>query len=259
MEGNRMNTPDARLDGQVAVISGGGQGLGEAFAWTLARAGATVALLDAKVDQARSVADALNAAGLRAHAFACDVTDKAQCQAAADAVRSTLGAASVLVNNAGVASAAQLADDNFNDEIDRLMGVNLKGALNLTQAFVPQLTQTRGAIVNIASIAALLATFSSIAYAASKAALAQATRFLARDLAPSGIRVNALAPGLAITPLTAHLQREGSRAERAAQRTLMKRVAQPDDIAGPLLFLATDLSKYITGLVLPVDGGYSAN
>ncbi len=254
-----MNTDDARLDGRIAVISGGGQGLGEAFAWTLARAGAVVAVLDANAVQAGLVADALNGAGLRAHAFSCDVTDRAQCQSVADAVQSTVGAASVLVNNAGVSSGAQLAHDNFNDEIDRLMGVNLKGALNLTQAFVEQLKEKRGAIVNIASIAALLATFSSVPYAASKAALAQATRFLARDLAPSGVRVNALAPGFAITPLTAHLQGEGSRAERAAQRTLLKRVAQPDDITGPLLFLASDLSRYITGLVLPVDGGYSAN
>ncbi len=114
--------------------------------------------------------------------------------------------------------------------------------------------------MNIASIAALLASFASIPYAASKGAVAQATKFLARDFAPFGVRVNALAPGFVLTPLTSDL-RDGasSRMERAAQRTMLKRVAEPVDLIGPMLFLASDLSRYVTGLVLPVDGGYSAS
>ena len=132
--------------------------------------------------------------------------------------------------------------------------------LNLTRAFIPQLKETKGAVVNVASIAALLASFASVPYAASKGAVAQATKFLARDLAEHGVRVNAIAPGFVITPLTATLQDgPGSRMDRAAQRTMFKRVAMPDDLTGPLLFLASDMSKYVTGLVLPVDGGYSSS
>jgi NAD(P)-dependent dehydrogenase (short-subunit alcohol dehydrogenase family) len=252
--------PARLFDGEVAVVSGAGQGLGEAFARALASAGCQVAVLDVKVQQAEQVAESIRQAGGRALALACDVTDRQACAQAAAEVAAGLGEAAVLVNNAGISTRAQIADDNFNDEIDRVMAVNLKGVLNLTNAFTPQLTARKGTVVNVASIAALLASFASVPYGASKGAVAQATKFLARDLASAGVRVNALAPGFVITPLTADLQSgPGSRAEKASQRTLMKRVAYPEDLTGPLLFLASDLSRYITGLVLPVDGGYSSN
>ncbi|NML47472.1 glucose 1-dehydrogenase [Ramlibacter sp. G-1-2-2] len=247
------------LEGRAAVVSGAGQGLGEAFARALSGAGARVAILDLDAAHADQVARSIREQGGEAIALACDVRDVESCGAAARQVKAALGDVSVLVNNAGVSTRAQLADPNFNDEIDRVMAVNLKGVLNLTRAFVPQLEASRGSVVNIASIASLLASFASIPYAASKGAVAQATKFLARDLAAAGVRVNALAPGFVVTPLTADLQGPGSRAEKVTQRTLLKRVAHPDDLTGPLLFLASDLSKYITGLVLPVDGGYSAN
>lgn len=254
-----MTTPRI-FDDQVAVVSGGGQGLGEAFSRALAAAGCRVVVIDVKAEQAAQVAAAIRGAGGVAEAFALDVRDRTACAAVAAQVAQQLGPAAVLVNNAGVSTRAQLDEDSFNDEIDRVMAVNLKGLLNLTQAFVPQLRQTRGAVVNVASIAALLASFASIPYAASKGAVAQATKFLARDLAADGVRVNALAPGFVITPLTADLtQGAGSRAERAAARTLLKRVAYTDDLIGPLLFLASNMSRYVTGLILPVDGGYSAN
>jgi NAD(P)-dependent dehydrogenase (short-subunit alcohol dehydrogenase family) len=251
----------ARLfSGEVAVVSGSAQGLGEAFARALAFAGCKVAVVDMNGEQAEAVASSIRAEGGHSLAFVLDVRDAASCKSIATQIRNAMGAASVLVNNAGVSTRAQLDDDNFNEEIDRVMAVNLKGLLNLTRAFVPQLKEKRGAVVNIASIAALLASFASVPYAASKGAVAQATKFLARDLAQHGVRVNALAPGFVVTPLTADLQDGvGSRMDRAAQRTMFKRVANPDDLTGPLLFLASDMSKYVTGLVLPVDGGYSSS
>lgn len=246
--------------GEVAVVSGAGQGLGSAFARALAASGCRVVALDIQEGPVRGVAEALRSEGFACDARVLDVRDAAACDALAASIAADVGRVAVLVNNAGITTRAQLTDDNFADEIDRVMAVNLKGLLNLTRAVLPQLKETKGTIVNVASIAALLASFASIPYAASKGAVAQATKFLARDLAPFGVRVNALAPGFVLTPLTSDL-REGaaSRMERAAQRTMLKRVATPEDLVGPLLFLASDLSRYVTGLVLPVDGGYSAN
>lgn len=246
--------------GQVALVSGAGQGLGEHFARVLAAAGCTVAAVDMRREAVEAVARSIRNAGHRAEAYPLDVRDRAACSLVAGRVRETLGPVAVLVNNAGVSTRAQPDADDFDSEIDRVMAVNVKGLLHLTQACVEDLKQTQGAVVNIASIAALLASFASIPYAASKGAVAQATKFLARDLAPFGVRVNALAPGFIVTPLTADL-REGSesRMARAAARTMLKRVAEPGDLAGPLLFLASHMSKYLTGVVLPVDGGYSAN
>ncbi|MFO1302177.1 MAG: SDR family oxidoreductase [Burkholderiales bacterium] len=255
-----MTAPPSLFDGEVAVVSGAAQGLGSAFALALAQSGCRVVALDVKETEVRGFADTLRAQGLRCEGRVLDVRDAAACEALAASVRDELGNAAIVVNNAGVTTRAQLEDAHMVDEIDRLMAVNVKGVLNLTRAFIPQLKQTRGAIVNVASIASLIASFASIPYAASKGAVAQVTKFLARDLAPHGIRVNAVAPGFVLTPLTADLRGgASSRMERATQRTMLKRVAEPDDIVGPLLFLASPMSRYITGLVLPVDGGYTAN
>jgi NAD(P)-dependent dehydrogenase (short-subunit alcohol dehydrogenase family) len=247
------------FDGAVAVVSGAGQGLGEAFAQALAQAGCAVAVLDLRADAAQIVADRLAATGARSLALCVDVRDATACARAAELVRAQLGPVRVLVNNAGIATRAELDDAQFDAAIDRAMDVNLKGMLNLTRACLADLRATRGSVVNIASIAALLASYSSLPYAASKAAVAQATKFLARDLSPQGVRVNALAPGLVLTPLTAHLRDSApERVHKTADRTLLKRVAEPADLVGPMLFLASDLSRYLTGVVLPVDGGYSA-
>lgn len=206
------------------------------------------------------VAQALRESGARAHAVEVDVRDRKSCDSAVAEIRRELGPVAVLVNNAGVSTRAQLEDEVFDGEIDRVMAVNLKGLLHLTKACLADLKQTRGAVVNVASIAALLASYASIPYAASKGAVAQATKFLARDLAPDGVRVNALAPGFVVTPLTADLRDgAGSRMERAAARTMLKRVAFPQDVVGPMLFLASGMSQYLTGVVLPVDGGYSSS
>jgi len=246
--------------GQVAVVSGAGQGLGATFARALAESGCSVVAVDIQAAPVQALAQTLRDEGHACVGHALDVRDAAACRAFAATIREQVGPIAVLVNNAGVTTRAQLDDGHFIEEIDRVMAVNLKGVLNLTRAVLPQLKETRGAIVNIASVAALLASFASIPYAASKGAVAQATKFLARDLAPFGVRVNALAPGFVLTPLTSDL-REGasSRMQRSAERTLLKRVAEPADMVGPLLFLASDMARYITGLVLPVDGGYTAN
>ena len=247
------------FDTHVAVVSGAAQGLGEAFARALASAGCAVALLDVRLHGVEAVAASLRESGARCLALAVDVGDENACRRAIDQVSEALGPVGVLVNNAGVGAPEQLEDPGLGQAIDRAMAVNLKGVLNLTRACLPGLKQNRGTIVNVASIAGLVATTASVAYGATKGAVVQATKFLARDLAPFGIRVNALAPGFVLTPLTADL-REGSesRMQRLVARTMLKRAAEPDDLVGPMLFLASDLSRYVTGIVLPVDGGYTA-
>ena len=139
------------------------------------------------------------------------------------------------------------------------MAVNVKGLMNLTQACTEGLKQTRGAVVNVASITTLVATRANIAYGASKGAVGQLTRFLARDFGPFGVRVNAVAPGLVMTPLTEKIAGDADRMAMMVGRTLLKRVAQPMDIADPVVFLASPAARYITGVILPVDAGYTAN
>ena len=138
------------------------------------------------------------------------------------------------------------------------MAVNVKGLLNLTLACAEDLKSNRGAVVNLASITTLIATYASIPYGTSKGAVGQLTKFLARDLGKHGVRVNAVAPGLVRTPLTVDVMTDTARIERTIDRTLLKRIAEPEDVAGPVVFLASPLAQYVTGVILPVDGGYSA-
>ncbi len=113
-------------------------------------------------------------------------------------------------------------------------------------------------VVNLASITTLISTYARIPYGTSKGAVGQLTKFLARDLGVHGVRVNAVAPGLVRTPLTTDVMTNTARIERTIDRTLLKRIAEPDDVAGPVVFLASPLAQYLTGVILPVDGGYSA-
>jgi len=164
------------------------------------------------------------------------------------------------VNNAGVGGRSAVFEAQaLSQDIDHVMAVNVKGVLNLTAACTEGLHRTRGAIVNVASITSLVATSAHMAYGASKGAVAQLTKFLARDFGPHGVRVNAVAPGLVTTPMTAHIADDAERHERMVRRTFLRRVGDPQDIAGPVVFLASQQARYVTGTILPVDGGYTAN
>jgi NAD(P)-dependent dehydrogenase (short-subunit alcohol dehydrogenase family) len=187
------------------------------------------------------------------------VRDAAQCAAVVADIAQAWGDVGVLVNNAGIGGSASLDTGNLADDIDRVMAVNVKGIVNLTQACADGLKRTRGAVVNVASITTLVATRANMAYGASKGAVGQLTKFLARDFGPHGVRVNAVAPGLVMTPMTEKIALDVDRMESMVGRTFLKRVGQPDDIAGPVVFLASPLSGYVTGAILPVDAGYTAN
>lgn len=245
------------FDGNVAFVTGAGQGIGAALAKGLFQAGCIVMVSDVNYGNAKNTAREIVEAGGNAAAFALDVSDEAACRAVAAEVESTHGAVSVLVNNAGITSRGKLDDDSFSEEVRKTFEVNVIGTLNVIRAFRSQLRQTRGAVTNLASLVSLVAGNATIPYGASKGAVAQMTRSLARDLGADGIRVNAIAPGFTETPMTDDLIGDEARLSRTIQRTMLKRTGKPDDMTGPVIFLCSDMAKYVTGHILPVDGGYA--
>ncbi|MHA5219358.1 elongation factor P 5-aminopentanone reductase [Dysosmobacter sp. Phy] len=240
---------------QVALVTGASRGIGRAVAMELGRAGYAVCInyLNSE-DAARQAAEALRAGGSDAVAIRADVADGT---AVAEMVRRTekeLGPVTLLVNNAGVAGQAQFQD--ITDEMwDRYLAVNLGGARNTIRAVLPHmLSEKRGAIVNISSIWGLRGASCEVAYACTKAAIIALTRSLAMELAPSGIRVNCVAPGVIDTDMVQVLGQETLR--DLAEQTPLGRLGRPEDIAHAVAFLASDKASFITGQVLGADGGF---
>jgi NAD(P)-dependent dehydrogenase (short-subunit alcohol dehydrogenase family) len=212
------------LRDQVAVVTGAAQGNGAAIARGLATSGASVAVADVNFKGAQEVAAAIDAAGGRAEAFALDVGDRAACTALAEAIERRLGAAAILINNAGIIRRTPLDAPNFLADMSEQLRVNVEGIFNVTLAFLDQLRRTRGRIVNIASIASFIAYRNVAGYVASKGAVKQLTKALAADLALDGIRVNAIAPGVIATPMTERTRATPEIIDRFMAHTPMNRV-----------------------------------
>lgn len=246
------------ITGQVAVVSGAGRGNGRAIALGLARAGAVVAACDIDAASAAEIAQAIADAGGRAQGWRLDVADRASCASFAAAVQAALGPVAILVNNAGIIRRSRAEAPDFTHDWDATLAVNATGTLNLTHALLPQLRAQRGRVVNLASIMAVTAGPGVAAYAASKGAVLQLTRALAVELASDSVRVNALAPGVINTPMTAGTRADPEALGRFMAHTPMRRTGQPEELVGPVLFLASAMSSYVTGVLLPVDGGYLA-
>lgn len=246
------------LKGEVAIVTGAAQGNGAALASGLAQSGAVIAVTDINGEKARSVADEINAAGGRADSWALDVTDRAACSRVADAVRGTLGPAAILINNAGILYRDTIRDEAFEEQWQRTLDVNLNGAKNMTMACLDDLRSTGGRVVNLGSIRSFVGGSQSAAYAASKGAILLMTKAFANELAPDGVRVNAIAPGIIATAMTEYTRDNPASLEKFLTRVPMGRVGQPEDLVGPVIFLASKLSAYVTGAMLPVDGGYLA-
>jgi NAD(P)-dependent dehydrogenase (short-subunit alcohol dehydrogenase family) len=243
------------LDGRLALVTGAGSGIGEAIAGAMAEAGARIIAAD--VDEAAAARTATSI-GRQAGSFACDVTDRARCDSLAIEVRSRIGAISLLVNNAGIIRRGTVMDPNTREDWDATLAVNLDGPYNMVTAFLDQLRETKGSIINIGSIQSFVALPNSAAYTTSKGGVRLLTKALAIELSPLGIRVNAIGPGFTATPLNAKAREDAAYMANFASRIPLGRIGTPEDIAGPAVFLASDMARYITGVTLPVDGGYLA-
>jgi len=246
------------LEGRLALVTGAAQGNGRALALGLAQAGARVIATDMNAPAVEETAALVRGEGGTAWSFALDVTDAEACQALAARVAGEIGEVDLLVNNAGIiireTTASPRAAANWKKTID----VNVHGTFNVTHAFLPALRATRGTVVNLASIAAYAGQAASLGYSPSKGAIKMFTQSLAAELAPAGVRVNALAPGVIATPMTAATREDPGRLESFMGRIPLGRVGETEDLVGPVIFLSSGMSRYVTGVTLPVDGGFLA-
>ena len=241
------------LADKVAVVTGAGRGIGRAVALAYARMGADVACVSRTEENSAKVAAEVEALGRRAWPLAVDVSDTAAVDAAAKEILELAGRVDILVNNAGV-TRDNLLMRMSEEEWDTVLNTNLKGAFNFTRALTrPFIKQRSGRIINIASVVGLIGNAGQSNYAASKAALIGFTKSIARELAPRGITVNAIAPGFIETDMTAVL--DDKVREEVLGRVPLGRFGSSDDIAHAAVFLAMEPTGYVTGQVLTVDGG----
>lgn len=247
------------FDGGVAVITGAAAGIGRATALAFASRGARVVLIDIDAGGLDAVSADIRAQGGMALTLCSSVADEQAMQAAAEEVARAFGRCDVLVNNAGVLLRGSFMGPEAPLQWRRTLDVNLSGAFYASRAFLSLLQASTGCIVNVASIHACVAVENSAAYTASKGGLKQLTQALALELAPMGIRVNAVAPGSIDTAMTAVTRADGAASARFLERVPLRRAGQPSDVVNAIQFLASDLAGYITGATLPVDGGYLAN
>jgi NAD(P)-dependent dehydrogenase (short-subunit alcohol dehydrogenase family) len=249
------------LEGHVAVVTGGGSGIGEAISLGYAEQGAAVAVVDVKADAGAGTAKAITDAGGKAISVGVDVTDRAGCNAAADQIKSALGEVSILVNNAGINRRTPFSGDKAEvaKDWDDILEVNLKGVFNVTHAFLDQLRASKGRVINIGSIQSFVHVRwpNSAAYTTSKHGVLGMTRALAAELGKDGVRVNAIGPGLIETPLN-KAARDGNpdMVQKVLEHTPLGRAGKPSDIVGPAIFLASDLAAYVTGGIVMADGGF---
>lgn len=241
---------------RVALVTGGGSGLGRAIAWGFACHGAHVVLVDRDAAAVRAAADEIARAGTRTLALVAEASDEAQVERAVADALAAFGHVDVLVNGAGHNIRRPLLEFTV-EEFDSLHAVHVRGAFLFARA-VGRHMQARasGAMINIASIIGLVGAPNVSAYAAAKGALVQLTRALALEMAPAGVRVNAIAPGYIDTPLT----RQHSEAvrRRIETGTPLGRFGEPRELIGASVFLASDAASYVTGTTLVVDGGWTA-
>src|SRR4249919_70850 len=249
------------LQDHIAAVTGAGSGIGRAIAQGYAREGAQVAVLDINGEAASETVQQILNAGGKAQQFVLDVTDRAACRAVAAQVAEKFGQVSILVNNAGInrRNAFTADADAVIKDWQDIIAINLNGVFNVTHAFLDALRATKGRIVNIASIQSFMhvRTPNSPAYTSAKHGVLGFTRALAAELGKHGVRVNAIGPGLIETPLNAQVRANNPELVKIfLDHTPLGRAGKPEDIAGPAIFLASDLSAYVTGAIVMADGGY---
>jgi len=253
-----MIIDDFRLDGETALVTGAGRGLGRGIALGLAEAGANLVLAGRHRETLDSVASEIEALGRRALAVTADVTRPGDQDALVGAAVDRFGGIDILVNNAGTTYRAP-SEEYPEEEWDRVINVNLKAAFQLMQRVGRRMIGAGGgSIVNVGSLISVIGMPSIPAYGASKAGLEEVTRCLAVEWAKYDIRVNAIQPGYFRTDMTRGLDKDPDRAPKIELRIPLKRWGEPEDLKGVVVFLASRASAYITGVSIPVDGGWLA-
>ncbi|HKU44101.1 MAG TPA: SDR family oxidoreductase [Polyangiales bacterium] len=244
------------LSGKTALITGASSGLGRHFAQLFAAHGARVAIGARRLDSLEEAARAIAAAGGQALPLELDVTDPESVKNAVQATAKHFQAIDILVNNAGVSVNGPVLEQSA-EHWDRVLDTNLKGAFLMSTEVARQLRESKrpGSIINIASVLAFRQSSHVTAYATSKAGLVQLTKELALELARYQIRVNALAPGYILTDLNRHFF-ESQPGQQLISRIPQRRLGAAEDLDGPMLLLASDASRFMTGSVIAVDGGY---
>lgn len=253
-----MIHPAPLLEGRCALVTGAGQGNGRAIALGLAAHGADVVATDIDAPAAERTARDVAATGRGGRAFPLDVTDAAACHALAQELSRGGGGIDLLVNNAGIIIREGIDSPRAPQNWRRVLDVNLNGVFNVTYAMLPMLRARKGTIINVGSIASFVGIAGTLGYSPSKGGVKLLTQALARELAADGIRVNAIAPGVIETAMTEATRNDPQRLAGFMGRTPLGRVGQPDELVGPVVFLASDLASYVNGVTLPVDGGFLA-
>ncbi len=246
-----------RFVNKTVIVTGAGSGIGAGAARRFAAEGANVVLAGRRRDALDGVAAELAAAD-RTLVQPCDVSDEAQVDALAAAAAGRFGGIDVLVSNAGTAVFKDFAETTTADWRGT-MATDLDGVFFCARAALPYLEKSGGSIIHVASVSGLGGDWKMSAYNAAKGGVVNFTRALALDLAGRGIRVNAVAPSFTVTGMTADMTDDPALVARFMERMALGRPATPDDIAGPILFLASDDARFVTGAILPVDGGMTAS
>ena len=252
---------DLKLRDRVAIVTGGGSGIGRAIALEFAREGARVAVLEVQLPQGEAVVREIEEAGGTAALFACDVTHQAEVVETFQAVQGRFGPLDILVNNAGISHVGTV-ESTTEQDLDRIYAVNVKGVYNCLRSAVASMKGRGGVILNLASVASMVGVPDRFAYGMSKGAVLTMTYSVATDYVREGIRCNSIAPGRVHTPFVDgfiarnYPGREEEMFERLSQTQPIGRMGRPEEIAALALFLCSDEASFITGSNFPIDGGF---
>jgi len=240
------------ITNKVAIVTGGSTGIGKAIAEKFQESGADVVIASRSANTGQEAAEELGCQFVQ-----CDVSEYEQVEALVEATVNEYGQLDVIVNNAGIGRVGTVEGMSL-DDWDDVMRINLNGVMYATRAGLPYLKESEGVIINIASIFGLVGGPSATAYAAAKGAIVNFTRSVAVDYATENVRINSICPGFVETPMTDPVFEDDEFYEYVHHQTPMGRVAQPEEISGVAMFLASDEASYITGTNIPVDGGWTA-